>query len=758
MDPERALRELASGDHAGCVVHVEAIPPAGARDEPLDVAPDLAVRLRRLGIDRLWAHQAAGLRAWRAGRNVAVATGTASGKSLVYQLATFEMLLADPRATAIYLFPTKALAQDQLRHLRAFAFPAARAAIYDGDTGGDERAWVRRNANVAITNPDMLHVGILPQHERWAPFLRALRLVVIDEMHVFRGVFGSHVAGILRRLRRLAAHYGAEPAFVAASATIGNPAELAGRLAGLPFDAVTDDGSPRAGKLFAFWNPPLRPDADPDAPERYSTTSQAAALLAGLAEQDVRTIAFTGSRRAAELVASHARDLLGTTRDGRAARAGRVASYRAGYLPEERREVERRLESGDLLGVAATSALELGIDVGGLDACLLAGYPGTVAATWQRVGRAGRGRDRALAVLIANDDPLDQYVVSHPKEFFARPPEAAVVDPANPHVLDAHVGCAAFELPVREEDAAYFGPGTGAARDRLAAAGLLRARGPRWVWNGRSGPAAGIGIRAAGRTVTIVEGSTGRVLGTSDEARAPHTLHPGAIYLHQGEQYAVGSLDLEAAVALVEPSRDPWYTQARDVTDIRIAAVEREAAAGRAPLFFGEVDVSNHVVGFVRRRLYSNELIDQQPLDMPVRSLRTRSVWYTVDAGVLAEAKLDRASTPGAAHAAEHAAIGLMPLFAMCDRWDVGGVSTALHPDTGACTVFVYDGYPGGAGFAERSFVAGAEHLRVTMETIDACACEHGCPSCVHSPKCGNGNEPLDKAGAVRLLAAILRV
>ena len=753
MDPERVLAALASGDHADSVVHLERLPARAPLPAPDVVfAPELSVRLKRVGIERLWSHQAEGLLALRAGHNVAVATGTASGKSLVYQLATFERLMADPKATFLYLFPTKALAQDQLRHLRAFAFTAARAAIYDGDTPSGERAWVRRSANVVITNPDMLHIGILPQHDRWANFFKNLSMVVVDEMHTFRGVFGSHVANVLRRLRRIAVRYGAQPDFSAASATIGNPGELAGRLTGLPFSQIVRDGSPRAEKLFAFWNPPFVPGTEA-APVRYTASSQAAALLAGLARERVRTIAFTRSRRGAELVAGHARDLLA---DDRGDVAGRIAAYRAGYLPEERRALERDLSDGTLLGVAATTALELGIDIGGLDACLLAGYPSTVAATWQQAGRAGRARAGSLAVLIAQDDPLDQYVVSHPDHIFGRPHEAAVIDPANPAILDGHLGCAAYELPLTDDDVAVFGPGFVEADRRLLEAGRLRRRGDKRYWNGRGSPAADIDIRSVGGVVQIVEEDTGRLLGTADAARAPHQLHEGAIYLHQGEQFLVRALDLRASVALVEPTEAQYHTSARDVTDIRIVAVDERARAGRVELFLGDVEVSNQVVSFVRKRLYTGETIDEVPLDLPRQALVTKAVWYGVPDALLDEADLPPIAVPGAAHAAEHAAIGLMPLFAMCDRWDIGGVSTAMHPDTGMCTVFIYDGYPGGAGFAARSFGAGAEHLRATMETIAACPCEHGCPSCVQSPKCGNGNEPLDKAGAVRLLGTIL--
>ena len=753
MDPIALLERLRqTEDGQDRLAHVERLPakePGPAPD--LQLPPELSVRLRRGGVDRLWEHQAAGLTAARAGRNVAVATGTASGKSLVYQLVTIERLLADPHATAIYLFPTKALAQDQLRAIRSFALPAIRAAVYDGDTPSSERQWVRRNANLVITNPDMLHYGLLPQHDRWATFFKHLSVIAVDEMHALRGIFGSHVANVLRRLRRIAARYGSEPLFVTASATIGNPAELASRLTGLPFDEVSEDGSPRGEKRFALWNPPV---IDEPSGARRSANAEAAELFAALVGEGVRTIAFAKSRKGAELIASFSRDHL--ERDHPDA-ADRVAAYRAGYLPEERRALEQALVSGDLLGVAATTALELGIDIGGLDACVMAGYPGTLAGTWQQAGRAGRARQASLAVLVAGDDPLDQYLMAHPDEIFGRPHESALVDHANPNVLEPHLGCAAYELPLVDEDERFFGPTFPDALARMTSDGCLRLRGGKRYWAGRSSPSQDVDVRSSGGIVSIVDASTGALMGTVDSARAPFSVHSGAIYLHQGRQFLVSALDLDARVALVSPSEDDCYTQPRDITDIRVLDVERKGRAGAVDLFFGSVEVTNQVVAYARKRLYTGEVVEVVPLDLPEMTLETRSVWYTVPDQLLADARIDPPDVGGSAHAAEHAGIGLLPLFAMCDRWDIGGVSTPEHPDTGTCTVFIYDGYPGGAGIAERGFEAGAEHLRATLDAIRGCRCERGCPSCVQSPKCGNGNEPLDKRGAIRLLATILR-
>jgi DEAD/DEAH box helicase domain-containing protein len=750
VDPLSFLERATTGDRADCLAHLERIAERPARAADLALAPELSVRLRRLGIDRLWSHQAEALEHLRAGRHVAVATGTASGKSLCYQLATFERLAADPAATALYLFPTKALSQDQLRQVRSFALPAARAAVFDGDTPSAERAWIRRDANVLITNYDMLHYGIMPAASRWTTFLKHLALVAVDELHTLRGIFGSHVACVLRRLRRLAAVHGARPVFAVASATIANPAELAGRLSGLDFESVDDDGSPRGPKYFALWNPPI---TDEGTGSRRSANAEAAALTTDLVSEGVRTIAFAKSRKGAELVAAYARDRLATSRPEL---AGRVAAYRAGYLPEERRALERALAEGELLAVAATTALELGIDIGGLDACVMAGFPGTIAATWQQAGRAGRRAGRSLAMLVAQEDPLDQFLVSHPDALFERTPEAALVDHANPNVLDRHLVCAAAEHALVAEDEEFFGPATRAALERLVAAGRLRARGARLYPRDRPSPAAEVDIRSAGGQVRIVDEATGALVGTVDEARAPSTVHPGAIYLHQTEQYRVSALDLGAGVALVRPSDEDVFTQSRDVTDIRVLSSDRKASLGRTEAFFGSVEVTTQVVAAVTKRLFTSEVLGVAPLDLPPMTLRTTAVWYTVPDHLLERAGLGPAEVPGSAHAAEHAAIGLLPLFAMCDRWDIGGVSTAMHPDTGQCTVFVYDGYPGGAGIAERGFAAAVAHQQATLEAIAGCRCEAGCPSCVQSPKCGNGNHPLDKAGAVRMLEAIL--
>jgi DEAD/DEAH box helicase domain-containing protein len=750
---DRVLAGSASGD--GPITHIEQVAPrTGQPTKWPDWVPELlSDRLAARGIEAPWEHQErAASMAWD-GQSVVVATGTASGKSLAYQLPVLSRLMTDPRATALYLSPTKALAADQLRGIRALALPDIRSAAYDGDTPREERDWVRAHGRLVFSNPDMLHGGILPAHTRWSSFLRRLAFVVIDECHGYRGVFGSHVAHVLRRLRRICAKYGAHPVFVLASATVGEPAVSASRLVGLPVEEVTEDASPRGGLSFALWEPPLLPlTGENGAPVRRPASTEAARLLADLVVEGARTLTFVRSRRGAEVVALAAeRELAQSAPE----LATRVASYRGGYLPEERRALEKALADGSLLGVAATNALELGVDISGLDAVVLAGFPGTIASLWQQAGRAGRSGQDALAVFVARDDPLDTYLVHHPEAIFGRPVEATVLDPDNPHVLAPQLTCAASELPLTEADIPLFGEGAPALLADLVRRGLLRHRPTGWYWTSRNRPA--VDIRGTGgQPIGVVERGTGRLLGTVDADAAHSSVHAGAVYLHRGASYLVDSLDLDDGVALVHAEDTDWSTQARDVTDIRIVETMRSRRRGEISVHLGVVDVTNQVVSYLRRRTPSGEVMDETPLELPARQLRTRAVWYTVSDSALAQADLAPADVPGAAHAAEHAAIGMLPLVATCDRWDIGGVSTALHEDTGLATVFVYDGHPGGAGFADRGYEAMVTWLAATRDAVAACECESGCPSCVQSPKCGNGNEPLDKAGAVRLLDVVL--
>lgn len=721
--------------------------------------------VRAAGIERPWAHQALTAAHALRGESVVVATGTASGKSLAYLAPVLSALLDGSEApngrgaTALYLAPTKALAADQRRAVRALAEPLGkgiRPAVYDGDTPVEEREWVRQYANYALTNPDMLHRSILPAHPKWSSFLRALRYVVIDECHTYRGVFGSHVAQVLRRLRRVCARYSADPVFLLASATASDPATAATRLTGVRVAEITEDASPRGELVFALWEPPLTElHGERGAPVRRTATAESADLLTDLVVQGVRTVAFVRSRRGAELIALIAQERLAAVDRSL---PGRVAAYRGGYLPEERRAIERALHSGELLGLSATTALELGVDVAGLDAVLLTGYPGTRASLWQQAGRAGRTGRGALAVLVARDDPLDTYLVHHPEALFRRPVESTVLDPDNPYVLAPHLCAAAAELPLTEADLSLFGPAAPGVLAQLEARKLLRRRGAAWHWTRRERAADLTDIRGGGgRPVQVVEEGTGRLLGTVDAAAAHASVHEGAVHLHQGRTYLVRRLDLEDSVALVEQADPPYSTTARDTTSIAVLETAAEIPWGEARLCFGSVEVTNQVVSFLRRRLITGEILGESKLDLPPRTLRTRAVWWTVTEDQLDEARIDPEALGGALHAAEHASIGMLPLFATCDRWDIGGVSVPLHPDTLLPTVFVYDGHPGGAGFAERAFHTAARWLTATREAIATCECDTGCPSCVQSPKCGNGNDPLDKRAAIRLLTRLLR-
>ncbi|MFE3766536.1 DEAD/DEAH box helicase [Streptomyces sp. NPDC059104] len=765
--PGTVLDRLSRGpSRAARITHTEHLPPRAGRHAvwPDRIRTDVVAAIRAAGIEHPWEHQAAAAEHALDGESVVVATGTASGKSLAY-LAPVLSALADGAeapngrgATALYLAPTKALAADQRRAVRELAAPlgnAVRPAVYDGDTPFEEREWVRQYANYVLTNPDMLHRGILPSHPRWSSFLKALRYVVIDECHTYRGVFGSHVAQVLRRLRRLCSRYGSEPVFLLASATASDPAAAASRLTGVAVTEVADDASPRGEVVFALWEPPLTDlRGERGAPVRRTATAETADLLTDLVVQGVRTVAFVRSRRGAELISVIAQERLAAVDRSL---PGRVAAYRGGYLPEERRALERALHSGELLGLAATTALELGVDVSGLDAVLITGYPGTRASLWQQAGRAGRSGQGALAVLIARDDPLDTYLVHHPEALFRRPVEATVLDPDNPYVLAPHLCAAAAEIPLTDPDLDLFGPAARELLPQLEAAKLLRRRATAWHWTRRERASDLTDIRGGGgRPVQIVEASTGRLLGTVDESASHTAVHDGAVHLHQGRTYLVKHLDLEDSVALVEEASPPFSTTARDTTAISILETETEIPWGPARLCFGSVEVTNQVVSYLRRKLITGEVLGEAKLDLPPRTLRTRAVWWTVTEDQLDEARISPEILGGALHAAEHASIGLLPLFATCDRWDIGGVSVPLHPDTLLPTVFVYDGHPGGAGFAERGFHTARAWLTATRDAIAACECEAGCPSCIQSPKCGNGNDPLHKRGAIRLLTRLL--
>lgn len=699
------------------------------------VSDEIRQSFHSRGIDAPYLHQIEAADRARAGEHVVIATGTASGKSLGYLMPGLTAVLQG--STMLYVAPTKALAHDQHRVIEAFAIPGIRAAVLDGDTPRDDRRWIREHANVILTNPDMLHHALLPAHQYWMRFLKRCTVVVIDESHVYRGVFGAHVALVMRRLRRLTTS--AEPVFIACSATVAEPGQHAERLLGVRCAVIDSDSSPTGERRIAFWEPSLRH-------ETRSALAETAELLSDFVSAGAQTLAFVRSRRGAEAIAATAQANLDEPL------SSSIAAYRGGYLPEERRSLEADLRAGRIRALATTNALELGVDIAGLDAVIVAGWPGTRAALWQQFGRAGRSGADAVGVFVARDEPLDTYVVRHADEVMAAPMEASVFDPTNPYVLDPHLAAAAAERPLTDEEAAHwFGP---TAPDRLASLGeraVLRRRPTGWYWTSRSRASDGVDLRGSGGApVAIVEQSTGRFLGTVDAGAAHATVHGGAIYVHQGESYLVHHFDLEHSVAFVEPADLDYTTHARSITDITITESRISMELPGGTMTFGGVQVETQVTSFQRRRLLTGEIVSEHTLDLPARSLETSGVWWCLPA-------LPPGIHPaGAAHAAEHAAIGLLPLFATCDRWDIGGVSTAHHPDTGVLTVFVYDGYPGGAGFAQRGFDVASRWLTATRDHIRDCRCLAGCPSCVQSPKCGNGNEPLDKSGAVTLLDTLL--
>jgi DEAD/DEAH box helicase domain-containing protein len=717
-----------------------------ARPVPLpgSLDPGLAEALARAGIESLYTHQLAAYEA-AVGSDLVITSGTASGKSLAFNLPVLDGIARQPKRRALYLYPTKALAQDQARKLAQLRPPGLREAIYDGDTPREERPAIRRRSNLVLTNPDMLHVGVLPHHKGWGDFFANLGWVVVDEAHTYRGVFGSHVANVLRRLRRIARHYGAEPRFLLASATIANPVELAEGLVGTPFELVDDDGAPRAGREVAMWNPPL---IDKATGVRRSALSEAADLLAELVSQGVRTICFLKSRRGIELIQRFARENL--ERRGKPELAARIAPYRGGYTPQQRREIEARLSAGELLAVVATDALELGIDVGELDAAICVTFPGTVASLRQMWGRAGRRR-RGLAVYVAGQDALDQFFCRHPEEFLGRPVEAAILDPANEQIASRHLIAAAFELPLSDQDEAVFGTGWRERAERLLGAGELRGAGGRLLPGRSEFVASKIALRSASAdSVAVIERESGEMLGLVEAERAFTTVHPGAVYLHLGRSYEVERLDVEERRAVVSSFDGDWYTRPKKETEIYIERVREQREVAGVQLNFGDVSVTEQVIAFQRVSISEQEPIDIVALELPEQSFVTQALWYVLPERLSGALPSD--ALLGSLHATEHGQIAVLPLIAMCDRWDIGGLSTNVHFQTGRSTIFIYDGHPGGVGITLRGYERFERLIDDAERLIAECPCESGCPSCVQSPKCGNLNEPLHKAGALELM------
>ncbi len=737
------------------VVHVEILPARDARYQPLrkPLPKELESALERVGMWPLYTHQAAAIDAAAEGKNVIVVTSAASGKTLCYNLPVLEGVCDDGTSHALYLFPTKALAQDQLRALSELVslIPnRVKLATFDGDTSPQDRALAKKSAQIVLSNPDMLHLGILPNHASWSSFFRGLRYVVIDEAHVYRGVFGSHVANVLRRLRRVLATYGARPQFICCSATIANPKEHIEKLTGLPFEVVDNDGSPRGKKDFVLWNPPL---IDEVKRARLSANSEASFLLSESVRQGIRTLVFARTRKLTELIYAYARERLAA-----AGLAKLIKPYRAGYLAEDRRQIERELFQGELLGVVATTALELGIDVGSLDATVLTGYPGSIASTWQQAGRSGRRSGESLSILIGLDNPLDQYFMRHPDALFRSNFENALIDPDNPYVMESHVLCAAWEQALSKADERLWGEALAEVREELEMCGMLRARGGRWYpAPSIAYPADRVNIRATSSVqYQILDASqNNKQLETVDAGVAFSQVHPGAIYLHYGEPYLVVSLDLASRCARVVPTDTPYYTQAKEITDIRVLKVQRERDTMRAKCYLGQVEVTSVVIGFRKKMQFTEEVLGEEALDLPPQHFNTVAVWFDIPQKAQIDVAKKRLDFAGGLHAAEHASIGILPLFAMCDRNDIGGISTPFHPDTGAAQIFIYDAHPGGTGIAEKGFTLIERLWRETLIAVSECPCDEGCPSCIQSPKCGNNNEPLDKQAAQVILRAL---
>lgn len=741
MDVAALLERMQSRtDYAGQLVHVEELPEReGKFDEPRTPLPESLQRLlASKGIEQLYSHQVAALEAARAGRDFVVVTGTASGKTLCYNLPILEAAFADSRSRSLYLFPTKALAQDQLKGLlelvgddRQLA-AAIRPGVYDGDTPTAQRRRIRSEANLVLSNPDMLHAAVLPYHPKWATFFSELRYVVVDEVHTYRGILGAHVSAVLRRLERICAHYGSRPLFLAASATIANPGELAGRLVGREMTVIDNDGSPRGRKFFALWNPaPL----GRDSLARRSASDDAVSWLVESVQAGGQALAFTRTRQAAELIHRYAREQLIAARSPL---ADSIRAYRGGYLPNERREIEQELFSGKLRGVAATNALELGIDVGSLDVALLVNYPGTIASSWQQAGRSGRRHDESLAVLLAGNDPVDQYLLRHPQYFFAQTPEHAVVDPNNPYVLARHLPAAAFELPLQSGgDLDRFGPLAAPIAGALEhEQQLVNVKGS-YYFGGGQNPAVGVSLRhMSDNTFSIVETSAAKehaVIANVDAISAPELVYPEAVYLHNSATYLVRELDLQGKVAYVERRETDYYTQAVLESNVRITG-ERETLDSVLPatLGYGDVDVAWQTVAFKKIKFATRENIGLGPVDIPAQNLQTTAAWVTPNDELRAAMKAAGLRASEGVCGLRNLAIVALPLVAMCDSRDLGGVVDSKN--FGSTTLILYDRYPGGLGYSQRGFLHMRRLLSICLEMVGDCPCEDGCPSCVGLP------------------------
>jgi DEAD/DEAH box helicase domain-containing protein len=712
--------------------------------QELDFSPTISGALSRFGITRLFSHQAEAVFHLRTGGNVMVATPTASGKTLIYNIAVIEALEKNPEARALYLFPLKALEQDQLKSLRVWLSGvkgiSASAEIYDGDTPANARKKIRSAVpEILFTNPDMLHRGILAHHEAWEMLFRNLNHVILDEAHTYRGIFGSHVSQVIRRLKRICLRYGCRPRFILLSATVSNPERFAELLVEEPVKVVDRTGAPTAGRDFLFLNPV------------GGSNFSSARLFAECLRNGFRTIAFTQSRKVTELMHLWMSQLAPELQ-------AKVSSYRAGFLPEERRLIEGRLARGELLGVVSTSALEMGIDIGCLDICLLVGYPGTIITTWQRGGRVGRAGRDSMVILVGKPDALDQYFMKHPDQLFGRSFEAAILDPNNSHVVREHLPCAASEFPLTLDDRSLWPDDFEQRLGELEEEGMLHRSAvdpPSWFPALRR-PHLNVNIRAGGETFTIFEKGTGQAIGTVSGMRALKECHEGAVYLHRGRQYLVESLCLRTRDIIVRSFPERYFTRALSEKETEIIRITRSRPVGQFVVREGVLKVTERVMGYEKRALPGQELLGVYDLDLPPHKFETMGFWMEIEPAIKDFVEGRGLHFMGGIHALEHAAIGMFPLFALCDRNDIGGISYPHHPQIGKGAVFIYDGYAGGVGLAERGFEIVEELLTKTLELIEGCECEDGCPSCIHSPKCGNGHKPLDKQASIVVIRGLL--
>jgi DEAD/DEAH box helicase domain-containing protein len=715
-------------------------PEYGVLDPPLP--PQISTYLGDTGMS-LYTHQAAAIRAFRDGSHFILTSSTASGKTLAFLLPLFERLERDPKATALFIYPTKALAYDQLKVVQELSRRTgidSRAAVYDGDTPRDRRPEIRRSSRVVLTNPHELHY-VLPWHHQWPAFLSGLCCVVIDEGHRYRGVFGSHVALLVRRLRRICAVYGAAPLFIISSATLANPREFAEKLCGVSFVPITEDGAPHGHRHFVLYNPYA------DGSGTTSFHRESAGLVLECLRHQVPSLTFTGSRRMAELVALWTRE--GMIRE-RLGSPNEIASYRAGYLPEERRAIENRLKSGELKGIVSTNALEVGIDIGSLDAIILSGYPGTMMATWQQVGRAGRNRTESAAVLVASANPLDQYFMRHPELFFSREHELAIIDLANPYILSGQVLCAAAELPLQGSDSSYFGPDLDSVIAGLRDQRLVAETKRGFVYSGSRRPHELVSLGgSASDTFRVVW--NGKTIETMDRGQAFREAHKGAVLLHQGEQYLVEEVDLLQGLIRVREADVDFYTRPLKAVDIRIIDTNSSRQSGDVNLSFGSVEVTEQYYAY--KIIRNDAILGVEPLDLPALTFMTKALWFQPPPGI--ENIVKDSDAAGGLHGVEHAFIAMMPFHVLCDRWDIGGISMPAHPSIDGPVIFIYDGHPGGIGLSERAYSIFEEIIQKTLQLVAECRCVDGCPSCIYSPKCGNDNQPLDKKATIRILASM---